>query len=104
VDAVTRRVTRRKNRQAGPVTDRVSTLTVEEHTYLGTVGMRLRLRRVVLGVSQDVLAARAGMSRVTYGRIERGEHATQLLCYARVAAAAGLPVGRLLDADRSDLP
>jgi DNA-binding XRE family transcriptional regulator len=97
-------VTRRMSRRASPVADAVSTLTVEEHTYLGTVGMRLKLRRVVLGVSQDVLAARAGMSRAAYGRIERGQHATQLLWYARVAAAAGLPVGRLLDADRSDLP
>jgi transcriptional regulator with XRE-family HTH domain len=59
--------------------------------------MRVRLARVARRESQDALAERAGVSRVTLGSVERGEHVAGVLTYARLARAVVLPLGELLD-------
>lgn len=69
----------------------------EERAWLLVVGMRVRPGRVALRESQDGLAARAGVSRVTLGSIERGEHQASVLTYVRLARVLGRPLAELLD-------
>jgi len=64
--------------------------------YLEEVGVRIKAWRVRRRVSQDVLAERAQVSRVTLGSIERGEHAATLTTYRKVAVALGVDVGDLV--------
>jgi transcriptional regulator with XRE-family HTH domain len=71
--------------------------TDREREWLRAVGMRVRLARVALRESQDALAARSAVSRVTLGSVERGEHAAGLLMYVRLARAVGVPLAELLD-------
>jgi transcriptional regulator with XRE-family HTH domain len=59
--------------------------------------MRVRLGRVARRESQEELGARAGVSRVTVGSVERADHPAGVLAYVRLAKAIGVPVGDLLD-------
>lgn len=68
----------------------------EEREWLAAVGLRIRLGRVVRRETQRELAARCGLSPVTLGSIERGDHAAGVLAYVRVAAALGVAVGELV--------
>ena len=68
----------------------------ERDPYLRAVGLRIKALRVRREVSQDQLADTAGVSRVTLGSIERGEHAAQVLTYVKIAHALACDVGDLL--------
>lgn len=68
-----------------------------EQAWLRAVGLRVRLGRVTCGESQDQLGARAGVSRVTVGSIERSEHPAVLVTYARLARALHTSLAELLD-------
>jgi transcriptional regulator with XRE-family HTH domain len=57
---------------------------------LGELGERLRLARLRRGLSGELLAERAGMSRPTLRAIERGEPSATLGAYANVLHALGL--------------
>lgn len=74
-----------------------------DRVYLDSVGLRVRLFRMARSMSQDDLARRASVSRVTLGSIERGDHAAGLLTYLKLARALGRDVGELL-ADGEVLP
>ncbi|HST65611.1 MAG TPA: helix-turn-helix domain-containing protein [Mycobacteriales bacterium] len=74
-----------------------------EGAYLNAVGLRVRLFRMARSMSQDELAHRASVSRVTLGSIERGDHAAGLLTYLKLARALGRDVGELV-ADGEVLP
>ena len=50
---------------------RVFTTTADRDPYLLRVGLRIRAQRVLQQVSQEDLARRSGVSRVTLGSIER---------------------------------
>jgi transcriptional regulator with XRE-family HTH domain len=67
-----------------------------ERVWLEAVGMRLLLARTARRESQRVVAGRAGVSAVTLGAVERGEHPGSLITYARLAAALGVSLGDLL--------
>ena len=71
-------------------------MTENDAAYLATVGLRIRLYRIALGESQDAFARRAGVSRVTLGAIERGEHGAGVLTYRTIAEGLGRDVGELL--------
>ncbi|MGJ0202576.1 helix-turn-helix domain-containing protein [Leucobacter sp. gxy201] len=43
--------------------------------YARDIGTRLQRRRIELGVSQERLAASAGITRYTYQKLEKGESA-----------------------------
>ena len=73
--------------------------TDPEHDYLAAVGQRVRLLRVARRLSQDAFAELAGVSRVTLGSIERGEHAAGLLTYVKLAEALGVGLSLLVDLD-----
>lgn len=68
-----------------------------ELVYLRQVGLRVKLLRVTRGLSQEELGVEAGVSRVTVGSIERGDHPASVLAYRRLAFAFGVRVSELLD-------
>ena len=70
-----------------------------ERDWLLDVGMRVLLARVRAKETQEELASRAGVSRVTVGSIERADHPAVILAYRRLATAYGLPLAELLDGD-----
>jgi transcriptional regulator with XRE-family HTH domain len=65
-------------------------------SWLRDVGLRIKLSRVAVRMSQEELARRSGLSRVTLSSIERGEHAAGVLTYRKLARALGGDVGELL--------
>jgi transcriptional regulator with XRE-family HTH domain len=73
------------------------TATADEQAWLRGVGMRVRLARVYRRESQEQLGARAGVSRMTVGSVERADHPAGVLAYVRLARAIDLPLGELLD-------
>jgi transcriptional regulator with XRE-family HTH domain len=73
----------------------------DERPYLRLVSRRVRSRRVLVGITQEELATRAAVSRVTLGSVERGDHAATLLTYLKVARTLGVPMGSLLDEEPS---
>ena len=60
------------------------------------VGRRVRSERERLGLSQEGLAARAGVHRTYVGMIERGERNVTLESLEKICKALGLGVGELL--------
>lgn len=74
-----------------------SRLESAERVWLRKVGMRVRLGRVAGGESQEELGARAGVSRVTVGSIERSDHPAVLVSYARLASALQISLGDLME-------
>jgi transcriptional regulator with XRE-family HTH domain len=57
---------------------------------LADLGVRLRLARLRRQYSAATLAARAGITRVTLSRIEKGDPGTNLGAYASVLRVLGL--------------
>ncbi|WOB10134.1 helix-turn-helix domain-containing protein [Piscinibacter gummiphilus] len=57
---------------------------------LGALGLDIRARRKALGVSAQAAAAAAGMSRVTWHRIEGGEPSVTMGAYLNALGALGL--------------
>lgn len=61
-------------------------------TRLGALGLGIRARRKALGVSAQAAAAAAGMSRVTWHRIEGGEPSVTMGAYLNALGALGLEI------------
>jgi DNA-binding XRE family transcriptional regulator len=61
-----------------------------------SIGNRLRELRKAAGITQDGLAAAAGIGRVTLVRIESGEQSPRLETLAALSAALGRPLTDLL--------
>lgn len=59
---------------------------------LGTLGLDIRARRKALGVSAQAAASAAGMSRVTWHRIEGGEPSVTMGAYLNALGALGLEI------------
>lgn len=59
---------------------------------LGGLGQRIRARRKTLGVSAQAAAEAAGMSRVTWHRIEGGEPSVTMGAYLNALDALGLEI------------
>ena len=60
-------------------------------------GRRLREVRKQRGITQEALAAAAGLDRSYVGCVERGERNVTLVNIHRLAAACGVEPARLLD-------
>jgi transcriptional regulator with XRE-family HTH domain len=58
-------------------------------------GARVRALREMAGLSQEELAARAGIHRTYVGGVERGERNLSLRNIVRLAKALGVPPGDL---------
>ena len=59
-------------------------------TQLDALGERLRLARLRRSYSASTVAARAGITRVTLARIEKGDPGTSLGAYVAVLRVLGL--------------
>jgi transcriptional regulator with XRE-family HTH domain len=57
----------------------------------------MRRQRVALGLSQEVLAERAGVHRTYVGMLERGEKNVTIYNIARVAQALNVTAASLLE-------
>ena len=64
--------------------------------YRRAVGKRIRVWRVVNDLSQDELAARAGVTRNFVSAIERGAQGLDAVRLRRLAAAMGVGLAELL--------
>jgi transcriptional regulator with XRE-family HTH domain len=62
----------------------------EEHVYRAQVGRRLHLRRLWLGLSQQDVAEKAGVSRNFISAIERGTQGLDAWRLGLAAAAIGV--------------
>ncbi len=60
-------------------------------------GQAVRKRRQELGISQEDLAALAGMHRTYLGDIERGKRNVALVNVERLAAALNVPIAALFE-------
>lgn len=66
------------------------------HPELGAFGEAVRAQREARGISQEQLAAEAGLHRTYVGGIERGERNVGLINVIRLARALGVGPDRLL--------
>ena len=71
--------------------------------HLRQLGKQVRLQRKALRVSATAAAEAAGMSRVTWHRIEKGEPSVTMGAYLNAMAALGLEL-RLFDPSAPTLP
>ena len=60
---------------------------------LVTLGHQIRAHRKALGVNATVAAESAGISRVTWHRIEKGEASVAMGAYAKALDTLGLKLG-----------
>lgn len=61
-----------------------------------SVGSRVRTLRLAKGMSQEDLAARAGLHRTYVGGVERGERNVSLINLARIATALEVTLSALV--------
>jgi transcriptional regulator with XRE-family HTH domain len=69
---------------------------MKEHAFK-RFGERVRTLRVRTGLSQEALAAKAGIHRTYIGGVERGERNLSLRNILRIAAALGVHPRDLFD-------
>ena len=66
--------------------------------WLRALGRRVRILRLMREMTQDDLAAAAGMSRSFVSLIEKGTHGVDVVRLLRLAAALDVPLAELLGA------
>jgi len=69
---------------------------VDKDKKLLRVGAAIRAKRKDLGISQELLAALAGVERSNMGKIERGENNLSVLNLIRIASALSCKAGDIL--------
>lgn len=62
----------------------------------GEIGRRIKDRRVAMGLTQEAMAERAGITPTYASHIERGEKRPSLGVLVRIATALDITVDRLL--------
>lgn len=62
-------------------------------------GLKVKIERVKLGISQEKLAEIAGLNRNSIGSIERGETSPTLDTIDSLAKAFGLSLQEIMDLD-----
>lgn len=77
-------------------------ITQATQAQLIRLGQQVRARRKALGVNATVAAEAAGMSRVTWHRIERGEPSVTMGAYGNALGVLGLTLEALTTATHAD--
>lgn len=72
-----------------------------QESELVTLGHQIRSHRKALGVNATVAAESAGISRVTWHRIEKGEPSVAMGAYVKALETLGLKVGIKGDSNQS---
>ncbi len=62
-----------------------------------TIGMKIQRLREKRGMTQEALAAKAGVSRGFLARLETGRHDPSLTTVGKLAKALKVKLGELLD-------
>ena len=73
-------------------------------THAGAIGLRLRLTRDVLALSQAEFADRCGIARNTYNQYEQGKNVPQLLIAIAMCERFDLTLDWIYRGDPSGLP
>lgn len=71
----------------------------DDRTYAKQIARRLRVRRVVLDLTQQEVADRSGVTRNVISAFERTAIGLDLTRLRRIARALGLPLSELVDED-----
>lgn len=61
------------------------------------IGMKIKLERIKLGISQEELAERAYLNKNTIGLIERGEQSPTVDTVEAIASALGLSLQEMFN-------
>jgi len=72
-----------------------------KHPNLVKIGKKIKEMRKLKGFSQEGFAAKAGLGRTYYGRIERGEQNISIQNLIQIALTLGVEVGELIPSLRS---
>lgn len=67
-----------------------------QHRVLVALGQTIRELRLSKGISQEQLALISEVDRSYVGRVERGDNNVAVLTLARLAAALGMTVAKLM--------
>lgn len=74
----------------------MSTHSRKDIALLKRFGKAIKAARLKLGISQEELAARAGMDRSYFGAVERGERNVALINLSMIASALNMTLSALL--------
>lgn len=72
-----------------------------KHPNLVKIGKKIKEMRKLKGYSQEGFAAKAGLGRTYFGRVERGEQNISIQNLIRIALTLGVEVGDLIPPIRS---
>lgn len=89
------------------MTEKVSCTDLDDDAFMRALGRRLRLLRRTRELTQDELAAGAGISRSFVSLLEHGARGVDVVRLWRLAAVLGVPLHELVDlpvpgADRAE--
>lgn len=76
----------------GPVLEQLS-----EHELYRWIGLRIRVLRIMTGLTQDQVADKTGLSRNFISNVELGRHGSEIIRLAALAAALGITLADLLN-------
>ena len=70
---------------------------IDTEKKLVRLGLAIRHRRKEIGLSQEALAAKAGLERSNVGKIERGENNLSILNLVRISEALNCSSATILE-------
>jgi transcriptional regulator with XRE-family HTH domain len=103
LDVSAGRVTVEARFQRACVIQRGERMTAVEDRSMGSIGERLRLTRVALGMSQVQFAGKVGVSTASYNQYEKGRRRLAIEQAIKIQGAHNLTLDWLYLGDRSGL-
>lgn len=78
-------------------------MTSQHKNITSKIGLKIKLVRNKLGLNQEELGAKAGISATSIGSIERGTSVPGIDTLERIAIALGIELKELVDVSKIDL-
>lgn len=72
----------------------------DDSIFLTAFGANLRDARINAKISQEELAAQAGLDRTYISLLERGKRNPSLVCIGKLAEALQIPMSDIFDAEK----